>query len=81
MLPIPETADNINQIALHKKGLFMGGDDGYIYHIELSRKGIVLMQKHKICDDDCSISCLTFDPPHNRLAVGTKQVRILNWFI
>ena len=71
--PVPETSDNITQVALHKKGLFVAGNDGWIYELEIG-KGLVLVQKYKMADGACSISSLSFDPPHTRLAVGTQQV-------
>jgi len=67
---------SFNCIKLHKRGLYTGGTDGIVRRIILnSDSSATVVEKE---DFGIPVSSLSFSSSHNKLAIGSVKVNILD---
>ena len=68
------TEGSLNCLALHKVGLFAGGQDGRLRKIEVSQNKVRVVDTYAV---GSAITSLSFNTLFDKLAVGSDMVRFL----
>ena len=69
------TEGSLNCLALHKVGLFAGGQDGRLRKIEVSQNKVRVVDTYAV---GSAITSLSFNTMFDKLAVGSDMVSILS---
>lgn len=65
---------SFDAIALHRRGLYAGGQDGVLRLIEIKTEDCKVLEK---CSIGQPITSLGFSPSYRHLAIGSSQVIVL----
>ena len=65
------TEGSLTCLVIHKKGLFVGGQDGTIRQLDIRTNQVRVQSSHAL---SVPITSMSFNPPHHKLAVGSSMV-------